>query len=168
MRRSYIGAAAALGMAALATASLAAGMGKAGLWEVTTKADMGGMMASITPEQRAKMKAMGIKIPENNTFSMTHCVTPQEAGQFKMPPMGRPGHEPPCRMANLKTTASSASADMVCDGKDMKGGGHFALAYNSPEHYAGKVTMEVDTHGHHMATTTTFEAKWLSADCKAH
>src|SRR6202000_1712933 len=56
---------------------------------------------------------------------------------------------------------------MVCDAKDVKGGGHFAIVYDSPEHYSGKMTMSMDSHGHHMATNTSFEAKWLSADCKA-
>ena len=82
-------------------------------------------------------------------------------------PMGRPGHEPDCKMQNMKADGSSVSADMVCDSKDMKGGGHFALVYDSPEHYTGKVTMSMDTHGRHMTTNTSFEAKWLSADCKA-
>ena len=86
---------------------------------------------------------------------------------IKPPPMGRPGHESDCKMQNLKTGGSSVSADMVCDGKDMKGGGHFALAYDSPEHYAGSMTMSMDSHGHHVATNTSFEAKWVSADCKA-
>ncbi len=170
MRRSLriTGAVTVLGAAALATAAMAAvGIGKAGLWEVTTHADMSGVMANITPEQRAKMKAAGIQMPENNTFTMTHCVTAAEVGQFKPPPMGRPGHEKDCNVANLKTTSNSASADLVCTSGRMKGG-HFSLVYDSPEHYAGKVTMNAAAEGHPVVSTITFEAKWLSADCKAH
>ena len=59
-----------------------------------------------------------------------------------------------------------AVADMVCDAKDVKGGGHFALVYDSPEHYAGKVTMDAVAEGHPVKTTMSFEAHWISADCK--
>jgi Protein of unknown function (DUF3617) len=169
MRRSLriTGAVTVLGAAALATAALAAaGLGKAGLWEVTTHADMSGMMASLTPEQRARMKAAGIQMPENNTFTMTHCVTAAEVGQFKPPTMGRAGHEKDCNVANLKTTSNSASADLVCTGEHMKGG-HFSLVYDTPEHYAGKVTMNTVVQGHPSVSNISFEAKWLSADCKA-
>jgi hypothetical protein len=166
MRKALWITAAVFGVTALATAALAAGMGRPGLWEVTTHADMSGMMASLTPEQREKMKSLGIKLPENNSFSVTHCVTPEEASQFKPPPMGRAGHEKDCRVENLKTSSSGASADMVCDGEHMKGTGHFSLAYDSPEHYAGKVTMDAVAEGHPVKTTMSFEAHWISADCK--
>ena len=168
-RRSlYISAAAALGIAAVSSAALAyAGHGKPGLWQITTKMDIGGMM-QLSPKQAAQMKAMGMHIPNRNTFTVTHCMTPQEAAMIKPPPMGSPGHEPLCKMQNMKTVGSSVSADMVCDSKDMKGGGHFAIAYDSPEHYTGKVMMSMDSRGHHTASNTSFEAKWLSADCKSH
>ncbi len=166
-RNLYISGAVALSIVAVSSAALAfAGHGKPGLWQITTKMDMGGM-PHLTPEQAARMKAMGMHISTNNTFTITHCTTPQEAAMFKPPPMGRPGHEPQCKMQNMKTDGSSVSADMVCDTKDVKGGGHFALTYDSPEHYTGKITMSTDIHGHHTASSTSFEAKWLSADCKA-
>ncbi len=142
-------------------------MGKPGLWEFTTHADMNGLMASITPEQRAKMKAMGIDIPENSTFTFSRCVTPQESAMIKPPPIGRPGHEKDCKLENLKTTSSSASADMVCGGDKINGSGHFEMAYDSPEHYAGHVSMNVEHGGQRVKTAMSFEAKWLGSDCKA-
>ncbi len=165
-RNLYVSGAVALSLCAIPAAALAP-HGKPGLWQITTKMNMAGM-PQLTPEQAARMKAMGVHIPTNTTFTVTHCMTPQEATTFKPPPMGRPGHEPLCKMQNMKTDGSSVSADMVCDSRDMKGGGHFALAYDSPEHYTGKVTMSFDSRGHHTASSTSFEAKWLSADCKEH
>ena len=163
-RTLYISGAVALGIAAVSSAALAA-HGKPGLWQITTKMDMAGM-PQLTPEQAAKMKAMGVHIPTD--FTVTHCMTPEEAAMIKPPPMGRPGHEQDCKMQNMKTDGSSVSADMVCNSKDMKGGGHFALTYDSTEHYTGKVTMNVDSHGHHVVSNVSFAARWLSADCKAH
>ena len=165
----YISGAVALSIAATPVAVLAGVHGRPGLWRISTKIDLGGMgaMPQLSPKQAAQMKALGMHIPNTSTFTVTHCMTPQEAAMIKPPPMGRPGHEPDCKMQNMKADGSSVSADMVCDSKDMKGGGHFALVYDSPEHYTGKVTMSMDTHGRHMTTNTSFEAKWLSADCKA-
>jgi hypothetical protein len=128
---------------------------------------LSGVMAGLTPEQRAQMKSMGIKIPENSSFSVDHCVTPEEAAQFKPPPLGKMGHEKECHVENLKTNASGASADMVCDGEHMKGGGHFSIVYDSREHYAGKVTIDAVADGHPVKTTMSFEAHWLGADCNA-
>ena len=169
-RTLYIFGAVALGIATVSSAALAfAGHGKPGLWQISTKIDLGGMgaMPQLSPKQAAQMKAMGIRIPNASTFTITHCMTPEEVAMTKPPPMGRPGHEQDCKMQNLRSNGSSVSADMVCDAKDTKGSGHFALVYDSPEHYTGKVTMSMDSHGRHMATNTSFEAKWLSADCKA-
>jgi hypothetical protein len=111
------------------------------------------------------MRAMGIQMPKNSTFTTTHCMTAEEVGMEKPPPALAHGKQ--CAMQNLKTQGQSVSADMVCSGKEMKGKGHFTLAYDTPEHYAGKVTFSGDAHGRHLATTTTFEAKWVSANCKS-
>jgi len=155
-------------LAAVALSGAAfAGHGKVGLWQITTKMDMGNVMAQIPPEQAAKMKAMGIHIPNNNSFTVTHCMTADEVAMDKLPKLSRPGHESDCDMQNLKTSGQTVSADMVCHGKDVQGTGHFALTYDSAEHYAGKMTMNMVTNGQPMSSTTSFEAHWISADCKA-
>ena len=143
-RRSlYILGAVALGALTLPIAALAAPHGKPGLWQITTKMDMAGM-PQLTPDQQAKMKAMGVHIPTD--FTVTHCMTPEEAAMIKPPPMGRPGHEQDCKMQNMKTDGSSVSADMVCDSKDMKGGGHFALA-NAYDASADGVNIDLIVRG---------------------
>jgi len=148
----------------LASGAAWAGHGKVGLWKITTKMDMGGM-PQLSPEQMAKMRSMGIKAPMNNTFTTEHCMTAQEVAMSRPPEIGHHGKQE-CKMQNMKSVGQSVSADMVCTG-DAHGSGHFALNYDSPEHYSGRMSMNIAVHGRAMASTTSFEGRWISATCKA-
>lgn len=151
-------------LAMLAAGAAWAGHGKIGLWKITTKIDMGGM-PQLSPEQMAKMRSMGIKVPMNNTFITEHCMTAQEVAMSRPPEMGRHGKQE-CKMQNMKVVGQSVSADMVCSG-EAHGSGHFALSYDTPEHYSGRMSMNISVHGHAMASSTSFEGRWISASCKA-
>lgn len=164
--RKYSVAFLVLGIPMLVTPALAM-HGKAGLWQITATMNMPGMAAQIPPAQLAQMRAHGIRIPANNSITTTHCMTAQDVAMDKPPPMDK-GRAKACKMQNLKVAGQTVSADMVCSGANMAGTGHFAMTYDSPEHYAGKMTMDMTTHGHRMAMTNSFEAKWISPVCKAH
>jgi hypothetical protein len=160
MRGVFVGA---VSLVVLTSGAAWAGHGKVGLWQITTKMDMSGM-PQIPPEQMAKMKAMGIHLPVNNTFTTEHCMTAEEVAMSTPPDMSRHGKQE-CKMQNLKTNGQSMSADMVCTG-EANGSGHFSVIYDSPEHYSGKMAMNVAVHGQAMASTTSFEGQWISAACK--
>ncbi len=82
----------------------------------------------------------------------------------KPPPMpSRHGQE--CKVQNMKTAGRSVSADMVCSGQAMQGSGHFAMTYDSPEHYSGKMSFDVNAHGRRMAMSSTMEGRWIGASC---
>ncbi len=138
---------------------------KPGEWQVTVKMDMAGM-PQIPPEQLAKMRAMGIHLPVGgDAMTVTHCMTPEEAAMDKIPAMSKE-REKYCSVQNLKTSPEGVSADVVCTGK-VQGSGHMSVRFDSPERYAGKVSMNVVADGHPMNSTSTFNAQWLSAECKA-
>ena len=135
--------------------------GKAGLWEITSTTS--GMAAQLPPDVQARMKAHGIKMPATNTFTLQHCMTPAEVSMDKPPPMGRGAQF--CKVRNMKVAGQSISADMVCSGRNVQGGGHFTMLYDSPEHYAGKMSFNMNTGGHAMAMTSTMEGRWIGASC---
>ena len=138
---------------------------KPGEWQVSMKMDIAGM-PKIPPAQLARMRAMGVHVPMGgDTVTVTHCMTPAEAAMDRIPAMAKE-HQKYCSMQNMKMSADGMSADMVCTGK-VQGGGHMQVRFDSPEHYAGKVTMSFNANGHPMNSSSTFEAKWLSAVCKA-
>ena len=133
-----VGAAAVL----IATAGAAlADHGKAGLWQVSTKTSMPGMTTS-------------------QVFTSQHCMTEAEVKQNTIPPSSNPD----CKMTNEKMSGGSFSGDMVCSGR-ASGSGHIEVKYDSDTHYAGQMTMAMNTGGQTMHMSNSFEGKWISADC---
>lgn len=135
--------------------------GKAGLWEVTTHMNMPGMSAQIPPEALARMRAMGVHMPDSQTITARHCMTAADVASDRPPPMHNPKD---CAMTNMSHDAHSFTADMTCSG-EMEGRGHFSVAYDSDEHYSGSYTFNGTAHGHPQNMTTSFEGRWVSPDC---
>jgi len=161
-RKTTVRTGVALGAAALLPNAALAAHGKAGLWEITTHMSMPGMSAQIPPEAMARMKAMGIQMPGNQTFTAQHCMTADEVAQDKPPPMR---NQQDCTMSNFTHDAHTVNVDMVCKGENMDGQGHVTMIYDSDEHYSGTYTFTGTAHGHPANMTTSFEGKWISADC---
>jgi hypothetical protein len=137
---------------------------KPGDWQVSVKMDIAGM-PQMPPAQMAKLHSMGGHLPMSvNSITMTHCMTAAEAAMDRIPAMPQV-HQKYCSMQNIQTSSDGMSADMVCTGK-VQGGGHMQVHFDSPEHYAGKVSMHFNANGHPVSTSSTFEAKWISAACK--
>lgn len=151
----------ALAVAAVLPMAAMAAHGKAGLWEITSHMSMPGMMAQIPPDQLARMQAMGMRMPNGQGITTQHCVTAEEAAMDKPPPMR---NAKDCAMSNVSHDAHTFSADMVCSG-DMEGRGHVSVNYDSDEHYSGSYSFTGSSHGHPANMTTSFEGKWISADC---
>jgi len=153
---AVLAAAAALPFAALAS------HGKVGLWEVTTHMNMPNMMANIPPEALARMKAAGVNMSSNQTYSSQHCMTAAEVADDKPPPMR---HNEDCAMTNVSHNATTFAADMTCNTQRMQGQGHVSVTFDSAEHYAGSYTYNGTMEGHPQNMTYNFEARWISADC---
>jgi hypothetical protein len=139
--------------------------GKAGLWDIQTTMNMGGMempdMSKLPPEAQAQMRKMGVQM-KGNTISSQHCMTADDVAQDKLPSVQ---HNKNCSMEHTTASGGAVSADMVCTGEDMQGTGHLSVAYDGDSHYTGKMTMTGNAHGHPLNVTYSFEGKWVSADC---
>ncbi|HEX4081253.1 MAG TPA: DUF3617 domain-containing protein [Rhizomicrobium sp.] len=149
-----------VGVAALPLVALAA-HGKVGLWEVTTHMSMPGMAAQIPPEAMARMKAMGMQMPDAQTFTSQHCMTAEEVAADRPPPMR---NAQDCTMTNMSHDAHGFSADMACKGH-MEGQGHITMAYDGDTHYSGSYSFSGTAGGRPQNMTTSFEGKWISPDC---
>ena len=156
------------GLAALGLVAVPAiaSHGKVGLWSVTVTVQMAGMpampdMSKLPPEAQAAMRAHGVSM-NGHTMNATHCMTAEEVNRDTPPDMSRNNE---CKMTNMHVGGQAMSADMVCGG-DMQGTGHFEIAFDSPTHYSGKATMAGSAHGHPVNSVTTYEGRWVSADCK--
>lgn len=149
-----------LALAALPQAASAA-HGKAGLWNVTVS--MEGMTTpQMSPGDMARMKSMGIEMPDRNTVSIQHCMTAAEVNSDRLP--AGTAAQQGCTMNNMQSAGHMLSSDMICTG-NMKGEGHMALDYDSPEHYSGKMTFNGTAQGQPANITYMYDGKWASADC---
>jgi len=150
----------ATAIAALPMAALAS-HGKAGLWDVTIRMSMANM-PQIPPEQLAKMKAMGISIPNVNSVTTQHCMTAAEVASDKPPQMQ---HNSECTQQNTNLSHGTFTADLVCTGANMQGTGHITATFDSDTHYTSQMVFNGTAHGHSTTFTNTIEGKWVSADC---
>lgn len=136
---------------------------KPGLWEMTTKSDTMKAMPKIPPEQLEKMKQMGIKMPDMQNGSMVHkvCFTKEMVDQDKPPASSREQH---CQNKSFNRSGNTYTAEMVCEGPDMKGTGTVKGSM-TPESlnsvYDFKGTSRGKPINHHMETT----GKWLDSNC---
>lgn len=139
--------------------SALAGHVRAGLWEQTFHLHMP-MTAMMTPEQMARMQAMGVQVPTDRTTTHRYCVSAADAANDKPPPV----HDKNCTMSNLVYTARNFTADMTCTG-EMQGQGHISVTFDGDQHYTGSYMFNASLHGRPMDVSNSFEATWISADC---
>jgi Protein of unknown function (DUF3617) len=154
--RLCAGAACAL---ALSSGAALAGHGHAGLWNTATTMDMS---AAMPPEAAAQMKAMGMSMPAARTFSSQVCMSQADVDSDKAPPVG--ADDSGCTTRVTSQTASSMSAQMVCDGK-MKGTGQMQIAYAGADHYSGSFSFQGTMEGQPSKSSSTFKGDWVKADC---
>jgi hypothetical protein len=161
-RSVILGTSLVAGAAALPLVAMAA-HGKVGLWEISTHMDMRGVAEQIPPEAVARMKAMGVQMPEPQIFTSQYCMTAEEVAADKPPPMR---NAKSCSMTNMTHDAHGFGADMVCTG-EMEGQGHITMAYDGDTHFSGSYRFKGSAGGHPQNMATSFEGKWISPDCGA-
>lgn len=147
-------------MALLSGPALAA-HGKVGLWNVTVTMSGRGM-PNIPAAARAQMKAHGIGTPNDHTISARHCMTAEEVASDRLSLKGPTGQG--CSLTDLKTAGHTLTGNMVCNGK-VKGEGHIAITYDTPEHYSGSMAFAGSAGGPPLHMTYNYEGHWLKADC---
>jgi hypothetical protein len=145
--------------------SYAAGKMKPGLWEMSMRSDAMQAMPQIPPEQRAKMKAMGVEIPNMQGGAIIHkvCVSKEMAEQDQ--PQVTQNNHSMCKPQNMNQSGNGYTMDLICDSPELKGIGTVRGIFNGSENirsvYDFKGTSRNRPISQHMETT----GKWLSADC---
>jgi hypothetical protein len=138
---------------------------KAGLWELTVKSDMMKNLPNMSPEQIEKMRQMGVNMPQMQGGAMVTkvCVSKTMAERDQPPPMqhGASG----CQTKNFQHSGSEYSADIVCDGPNLKGQGSAKGKYSGMESFVSTYEFKGTAHGHAVDNRAETSGKWLSADC---
>ncbi|MFY9329363.1 MAG: DUF3617 domain-containing protein [Georgfuchsia sp.] len=143
---------------------------KPGLWEISTQMSGDGMpaMPQIPEAQRKQMEAMGIKMPQMSGgglgITTKICVTPEQAKKGVPPSVNKNGEK--CDQTDVKTSGKTISWKMVCTG-EHKMTGKGSVTYDSPEHFSGDTTMNMqDGPQGPMTMNSKFSGSFVSANCK--
>jgi hypothetical protein len=144
---------------------------KTGLWEVTrTQTSEGqmpipaGMLAKLTPEQRARMEARMKEHSGAQTRTTTYksCVTKEELD--KGDAFGGEEKEA-CTETIESSTSTRAQVKLVCSMQGISGEGTFEIEALSPESTKGSTHITSTGGGRMMTVNSTFTAKWLGTGC---
>jgi hypothetical protein len=141
---------------------------KPGLWETTvgyTRAGElpvpPGMLARLTPEQRARLEERMKADSASRTTTETHrgCLTKKEVEEadFEI------GHE--CTSTVLTSTSTHAKGNLSCEMEGTKYNGTLEVSVLDPEHVKGSSHGTATGNGHEMNMSSTFTSKWLGSDC---
>lgn len=149
----------------LSTPLLAEGKMKAGLWEVTTESGMMKSMPKISPEQMAQMRKLGIDMSQLQTGAIVNkiCVTKEMAERQELPQMD--DKESGCAMKNQQQKGMSYTADMICNGPEMKGKGVVKTIFTDDRSFNVSSDFKGTIGGMPVNEQTTTSGKWLGANC---
>ena len=143
---------------------------KMGLWETTTKMNMGNMpnmpkvsdedLAKMPPAQRAQIENM-MKSMQGAPVTVKSCLTKEkfEKNSFMQQ---RPNQN--CTQTITNNTRSSMDATVVCTGQQAMTAQLHIDAVSSTE-YRGNMKAKAQARGGEMDMTMEMNGKWLGADC---
>ncbi len=154
-----------LALVSTTSSALAAGHMKPGLWEMSMKSDMMKKMPKMPPEQLAKMREMGLNIPDRQDGGVVTkvCMT-KEMTDRDQPPHSNHG-QAGCEAKNMQQSDSGYSLELVCDGENMKGVGKVKGTYSGNNSFASTYDFKGVSHGKPVEQHMESSGKWLSADC---
>lgn len=138
---------------------------RAGLWEMHMQSDALRGMQSIPPEQLEQLRNMGIEVPkiQNNSIVTKVCIPKEMAEREGVPMLDK--HETGCEVDNYKRSGKSYSANIICDGPQMKGKGIVKGSMNSPEQFESKYDFDGTIEGKPVKHQQVSSGKWLGANC---
>ncbi len=143
---------------------------KMGLWEITTKTNMGGAMptmpkiseedmAKMPPAQRAQIEAMMKNMAGAPMVTKT-CMTKEKYDKNSFMQQ-RPNQN--CTQTITNNTRTSMDATIVCTAPASTATMHMEATSSSA--YTSTVKSKSTTRGREMEITIDMAGKWLGADC---
>lgn len=137
---------------------------KPGLWEMTMKSDAMKNMPKLSPEQMAQMKKMGVSVPQMQGGAIVTkvCVT-KDMAERDAPQTGP--KEAGCETRNFQRSGNSYSADVICNGPDLKGQGKVKGSFSGGERFTSSSDFKGTAGGQPLSQSQETSGKWVGADC---
>jgi hypothetical protein len=135
-----------------------------GLWEMHMQSDAMRGMPSIPPEQMEQMRRMGIPVPkmQNDGIVTEVCIMKEMAQSQSVPHMSE---QTGCEIENQKRSGNQYSADIVCDGSQMKGKGRVKGSMKSAGQVESTYEFEGTVEGRPVKHQQVSSGRWIAADC---
>ena len=142
-----------------------------GLWEVTTRSDLLGLVAHVPSGQMQQITSLarqyGLKVPriqEGAAISKV-CITPEMAEQ------DIPSHfyenQSGCSVVNASRSGNRYQVELVCDNPRFKGNGHAEGIFSTPESFTGKTEFNSTVQGTPLYVYAETSGRWIGAQCEA-
>jgi len=138
---------------------------RAGLWEMRMQSDALRGMQGLPPEQLEQMRKMGIDVPkiQNDAIVNKVCISKEMAERKGVPMMDK--QESGCEVQNYKRSGNNYTANIICDGPQMKGKGIVKGSMKNGESFESTYDFDGTMEGRPVKHQQTTSGKWISADC---
>jgi len=146
---------------------------KPGLWESTTKTEMGGRampampaippeaLAQMPPEQRARVEAMMNSRKPGGGMTVKACMTRESMAKGLAM-----AQQKGCTQNVVSSSSTKMVVHMDCQQGNNKSAGDVSFERIDAEHTKGNMVMKVSSgDAPPMDMKMSLESKWLSSDC---
>ncbi len=143
---------------------------RAGLWEITTRSDLLGLVQHVPSEQMQQIsqlaKQYGVKIPHIQDGAVTShiCITPEMAQQG-IPP-GFYEDQSGCSVVNAQRSGNRYQVDLNCDSPRFKGSGQVEGIFPTPESFTGRTVFNSTVQGAPVNVSADTIGRWISERCE--
>ena len=142
-----------------------------GTWEISASSNLLSLVDQVPPDQRRQLgnlaKQYGFVMPDikDGAASSRVCVTPDMAVQNVLPTSYH--RQSGCETRNAKRVGNLFTADLFCEGEQIKGQGRAEATLNNPENFTGKSSFKGLVHGVAVDEQATTSGRWISESCSA-
>jgi hypothetical protein len=107
---------------------------------------------------------MGVDVPQfqNGAIVNRICITPEMAARSELP---QEQGSKDCRTGAPRQQGGSYTADIVCDGPNMKGKGTVKASFGGGESFSSSTDFNGRAGGQPVHNHSVTSGKWLGADC---
>lgn len=142
---------------------------RSGTWEITASSNLLGLVEQVPPDQRRQLgnlaKQYGFVMPDikDGAASSRVCVTPDMAKQNVLPTSYH--RQSGCEARNTQRIGNQVTADIICDGAQIKGQGRVEATLNTPDTFTGKTSFKGLVHGVAVDEQANTSGRWITETC---
>ena len=140
-----------------------------GLWEVTTKSDLLGLVPHVPAEQMQQIthlaKQYGLEMPQinNGMASSKMCITPEMAKQEV--PSYLFENQMGCAVKNASRTGNRYQMELTCNNAQFKGNGYAEGVFITPESFSGQAEFDSVVQGSPIVAHAETSGRWVGEHC---